>query len=941
MPLPICSNRTMSGVRFTSSSDTYNAIVEAYHNIADGEMDRVDFSVSVNGGGATVTSVDTREMWLPTDSTYDDPLPGEWGGGPAPIWGFGMALSMADYAGGYIDIVPTAYAASGESVTLPTIRVYNDKSSDNRPSTKVIYLDYINGDNANAGTSSGSAVKTFEQACRNVATSNDCGGGIIYIDSEGTHLLENTNNNYAFGANLYTSEDWWLQIMPRPGLTRENVVVTTSAQFDFSWMLFGGHGIPNSHARLKFSNLKIVPSLTFSSDSNTTLDSWLEHCLIEPPTEELEDEALSIRSYDYRSAPLGTNNLGPEGIRYATACSSSKQVFPGIGNWVRGWYANHCAGPNIQINQDDEAYTNVLLTNVHGNDVSGYFSAFSDSFRMETEGSNFRIQALGSYAIDIAQHAAYFSGSSNFGIECAGFSNGSNNDVHGVISGGYSGSLPYVTISGYGGTPVAEGAATVTINPAHFDGDNWEIKVHSDIVQFNVDDTANTILSNLAVFSGWETQGIFGIGHDITGVAIVNFYDGFVSETYSLPTRTYIASGNAKHFLVRNGTFASAEVDSTHVNDDSEWVDNMFSGFGSLQGTTTAYATQANMNYNHFIDVADVVGSNTTNGDFYNSATPALSVDATADASSTAYRSASALWDRPTKWDYGDRGAWNNVATADWSYSANTVISASVLTSSGEIPSTQPKLELSVGGLSSAGSIYTNLGGFTITSLPDVEKDIQSLTSVSSMPSVTEQVHVQIGTLISTSTVPVAFRSVTVTPIQDPEVELEGSETTSLSAITILPDESVLTTNVTPSDATASVGTAAQGSPGLNTFQFTVTDVASVSGTIVSTEPPRPALTSPPRFEIPTTTFTRTLTEVGKVQDSEIIPILKELNTVGNDITKVSTNSKVIWSQKILGSVRSPVLNRTVINMTAANYSSFSNKQNDAASRVILNRNRF
>ena len=69
----------MSGIRRTSSSDTYNAIVEAFHNINDGEIDRVEFSISVNGGSAATTTVTSREMWTPDDTLFGDPLPPWWG----------------------------------------------------------------------------------------------------------------------------------------------------------------------------------------------------------------------------------------------------------------------------------------------------------------------------------------------------------------------------------------------------------------------------------------------------------------------------------------------------------------------------------------------------------------------------------------------------------------------------------------------------------------------------------------------------------------------------------------------------------------------------------------------------------------------------------------------------------------------------------------------
>jgi hypothetical protein len=900
MPLPICANRSMSGIRRTSSSDTYTAIVECFHNISDGEIDRVEFSISVNSGSESVTTVSTRAYWVPDDTDFADPLAGV-NGACAPIWGYGVTLSMADYSAGYIEIVPTVYAGSGESVTLPTITVHNDKGgADTRPTSKVIYWDWIGGNDSNNGLTLGAPVKTFQKACIEVATANDCGGGTIYIAATGEHTLQ-SSNSYSFGANLFTSNLWWLTVTKDPSLSREDVAITTPSTFDGDWMTFAGDGVTSSNANIKFSDIKIIPGVVFSSSSIITANTWLEHCLIEPAADYFTTSStLSIAAYDYRGSPTSVSAQGPVGTRYATSCTSRHCIFPGIGNWVRGWSADEVAGPIIQINADDEAYTNVLLTNVRGNDVSGYFASQTGTIRIENEaGDVFRIQATDNYTgPDFAVYGTALGSAQQFGVNTAGFSNSTNNATHAVISGGYSGSYPYLAITGYGGTPVVEGEASVTMQPAALSDDEaWEIKVHSDIVQFNVNDTSNTILSNIAVFSGWQSQGIFSAGHPISGVAIFNVYDGFVSEDYSLPTRTYTVDQPTKHFLVRNCSLTQVQIDASQANEDVEWVDNIFNSWGTYAGSMSTYTGQGYIDYNHFGTAGQETGGNTTTGLYFNDLTPSLSVDATVSASSYAYGSASSLWSKPTVWNStNSKGALDNIATANW-----------FLTPVTEVTVSSPLLSLNIANSASVSN--------------DITAD--PLTSTSSLPSAGFSI----------------YSGLTSPPV----INIGSSELTGVSCIVILDGDETPTIYTSASDSSVSItaGQSAINTPGSKRISVSVSQPSQVNVVKRPVDRPRAFSVEKPVYQLLNPTAVRSIEAVSPIKDNEVLPILLELNSVSNNISRTSINSKAVWSQNILSSIDSATTSRTIIKISNANYAKLSSKSDNISGKITPNRQRF
>lgn len=933
MALPICNNLTITGIRRTSSSETARILVEAYQNISEGEIDRVDFSISVNGGGASTTSVSTRAMWTPNDTDYDDPLPGSWGGGPAPSWCYGIELSMADYAAGYITITPIVYNTLGGSVTLDSIIVYNDKDgTDRRPTSAVIYWDWNNGSDSNTGLSSGNAVKTFQKACQLGAVSNDCGGLTILIDTAGTHTLQ-SSNSYSYGANLFTGGHHWIQVKPKTGLSRSDVKVKTSSSFDGDWMTFTGTST-NQSVRLRFSDIVILsPGILISSGSNVTAYLWVEHVFFTAPAPYDAtfpySEGMDIRVFDTRGTPTSINNLGTYGRRFATSTYAEYVITPKIGEMVRGCVIKKVAGQALQISKSNEHYHNILIDSIYATyGVSGYFPLLTGTFSVTSEpgGTNwYRVGATTSYVgADIAENAYYFQNSTTMGYKFAGFSNGGNNDTFYVVSGGYNGSNPYVVVSG---SLTAEGAATVTIQPARVSTDEpWETLVHSDVVQFVASNLSNIIISSVAAFKAYETQGIYSAGHALSGVAIVNFYDGFINESYSLPNRTYIVGADSKHLLVRDATFARMEVDSTYSHTYSEVVGCVFSGFGAYAGSTTTFATQAYMNKNHFMTVADAVGNNTSTGPFYNSTTPSLSYDATASVSSTAYGTNSTEWSRPSAWFNNNKGAWDNVALADWSYSVSST-SVSITGSLSDTSSiTTPNYLIGVNKfLTGTTTLSPYSKTITVFQTP--------VTSSSNISTATPKLSVGIPNLSASSALSGVGRTITKNTSLTSSASLTPVSTTTYNS------ESVISNIITISSAspTVHIGTSALltgSSSTISTYSASVI----VTTTQVPTTHDLPTVTNPPSYRSSTVGYTFLSTTEPIISDSEVLPILAELKQVKFNIGKLSPESKAAWTQNIIDAEDRRNTNKNVLNILTYNYKDFNKALNNPASRSTRQR---
>lgn len=937
MVKPIASVKSMTGIRRTSSSDVARVLVEAYHNTSLGEIDRVEFAISSNGGASSTTTVSSREMWIPDDTDSDDPLPGDWGDGPAPLYCYGIELAMSAYAAGYITVVPTVYPGTGEEITLDTVIIYNDKdSTDRRPTNKVIYWDYVGGNDSNSGTSSGNAVKTFQKACELVATSNDCGGGTIYIDATGIHYL-GSYSAYAFGANLFTGGHHWLLVTPRPGLSKDDVRIIRTSNNDSEWMNFAGNST-NQFARLRFKNLTIqTPGIVFNSGSNITMHTWIDGVTVTsaaPYDSSPNGEGIDIRIYDHRGSPVGVNNFGPAPVLYATAVYMHHIIGTTAGYRTRGCYIDSSAAPIMQANFNDEAHSNYFIKNIYQNyGTSGYFASITSSdLRIDTIGGNvYRLQAMTTYAgEDFTLHGSYLIDSTSFGLLLSNWPTAGNNKSWPVVDVGYSGGIyPYIEFTGAGVTP--QNSSSSSISPGRLsDNSPWETLVHSDIIQFNAS-VSNVILSNICVQNAYQTQGIYSASHDLSGVAIYNFSDGKPNSTDVI--RSYIVGGSQRHFLLRNCTILGQwEVDSTQTLANIEFIDNVFDRFTAYAGSTSSFASSSNINYNHFVTGSHAVGSNTSTGQAFSDADPGANGDTSIASSSTAYGSASSLWDRPSYWFNENKGVLDNVALADWSYSstATTTVTPDELVVTASIPTPTIKVTVSQSALGATFSIQTI----------DTVGNLINRNSAG-------------GSCIGTSFSVASISSLTIidTPIKT-QGSVGGPATVSIGTdfIYLVPRSGTAYGHVVHIERVV-----ANINPPVIIVGGHPTQPISPSGPIViGTElpnvgdnPGKPQIPTKPvindvynRKENPIDTnfFNSNLITY---DSNNILPVLKELNEINNNVSSLPTDSKEIWAGSILENIDSSLSNKEVIKLLTNNYKDFTSTNNNTAGRTNLNRKSF
>lgn len=936
MVKPIASVKSMTGIRRTSSSDVARVLVEAYHNTSLGEVDRVEFVISSNGGASATTTVTTRQVWLPDDTDSDDPLPGDWGGGPAPLECYGIELAMSAYAAGYITVVPTVYPDTGESLTLDTVIIYNDKDgTDRRPTNKVIYWDYNGGNDSNSGTSSGNAVKTFQKASELVATSNDCGGGTIYIDATGIHLL-GSYSAYAFGANLFTGGNHWLLVTPRPGLSKDDVRIVRVSNNDAEWMNFAGNST-NQFARLRFKNLTIqTPGIVFNSGTNISMHTWIDGVTVTsaaPYDSSPNGVGIDIRIYDSRGGPVGVNNFGPSPVFYATAVYMHHLIGVSAGQRTRGCHIDSSAAPIMQANHNNEAHTNYFIENIYQNyGTSGYFATITSSnVRIDSIGGNvYRLQATTSYAgEDFSKHGNYLVDSTSFGLLLSSWPTAGNNKSWPVVDAGYSGGIyPYIEFTGAGVTP--ESASSSSISPGRLsDNSTWETLVHSDIIQFNAS-VSNIILSTICTQRAYQTQGIYSAGHNLSGVIIYNFSDGKPNSTDVI--RSYIVGGSQQNFLLRNSTILGQwEVDSTQTIADIELIDNVFDRFTAYAGSTSAFASASNVNYNHFVTGSHAAGSNTSIGMAFSNADPGANGDTSIDASSTAYGTASSLWEHPSYWFSNNKGVLDNVALADWSYSdpSNVTVTPDPLVSTISIPTATPKVRITPSILGAT---------FSVEAIETVGNLINRSSSG--------------GSAVGSSFSVVSISSLTLIDIPLKSIGGVTSATVFIGRDFIY---NVARPVSTYGQVTHIQGVIADIKPPVIIIGSHPTEPTDPSGPIVigtelpnvGQDPGRPQIPTKPvindiynRKENPIDTnfFNSNLVTY---DTNNILPVLKELNEINNNVSNLPADSKEIWSQSILENIDSSLSNKEIIKLLTNNYKDFTNTNNNTAGRTNLNRKSF
>lgn len=230
MVAPVAKWGTRTGHRFTSGSDVLSLDVLAETNYkatgsgGEGGIASVEFTINGNAQPA----ITSRSRRRPNYNSTPSPITGTT---TMPDFeSFGMDLNAADWPNGTITVTAVVTTGAGSTFNMPTLKVYNNKTSDTRPGSKVIYVSPT-GSDSNNGLTTGAPVLTMQKAVDLAATSGDLGGAEIVLMA-GTH----TWSGYYFGLDTsrFTSDHWWFTIRALTGVVIERAGALTN-NGDVAW----------------------------------------------------------------------------------------------------------------------------------------------------------------------------------------------------------------------------------------------------------------------------------------------------------------------------------------------------------------------------------------------------------------------------------------------------------------------------------------------------------------------------------------------------------------------------------------------------------------------------------------------------------------------------------------------------------------------------------
>ncbi|MFN3242055.1 MAG: hypothetical protein ACE37K_11130 [Planctomycetota bacterium] len=176
----------------------------------EGDIASVVFTIN----GVAQAPITARSRRAPNYNTQVSPRTGTTT--MSDLFAFGMDLRAADWPNGTITIEVVVTTTAGSTENLPTLKVYNNKDSDTRPNTRVIYVDPVSGDNANDGLTRGTAVLQVMEGFIKAANGTGELGGAEVVLMAGEHVWAGPGNPACEGG---TSDHWWVTMRVEDGAT--------------------------------------------------------------------------------------------------------------------------------------------------------------------------------------------------------------------------------------------------------------------------------------------------------------------------------------------------------------------------------------------------------------------------------------------------------------------------------------------------------------------------------------------------------------------------------------------------------------------------------------------------------------------------------------------------------------------------------------------------
>jgi hypothetical protein len=652
---PIAQWATRTGHRFTSADDVLSVDVLAYTNLTatgsggEGGIASVVFTVN----SVAQPAVTTRTRRRPNYATTISPLTGT--SEMSDLEAFGFDLRAADWPNGTITIDAVVTTAAGSTQALPQLRVYNNKTSDTRPGSKVIYVDPVSGDNGNDGLTRGNAVLSIQWAFVLAATSYNLGGAEIVL-MPGTHDWA----RYEFGlrddGGLYTSDHWWVTLRVEDGATIERAGAMSS-NGDVSW---SGGGADTLFARPdtgagQDDTLRILAILEGSSsqitrgdlrvwtNAGTTFVGHIEGGVFGSPSYDPGTVDYSVRSSENRA--YGFNHIagggaGSGALEFTNVtCAGNNLCFSGAA-FVLDCKVEHYTGIAFPISSSRPSFViaNVLVDGCrYHEEVLGNVTCRIDSgMSLEVVDANtLRLRQASvsdvhplsnfgnadeSKQLALATHAEELRLSERWGIALLDGQKGSGAVVfealevtaHGADGGDYTVTLnaPSHGVSAIADLSTHYLYTAQTIALTIGTGSAYVDIVHPDVMQATGDMDhflwQNVRIQDIVGSRIWasSSSNVWHRG------AFVNVGDGATGEATAIAPS---GAGAMEDMLFFHSTFGATvdfgSITATGITEVRRCVFNNMSNAPS--GVT--------FDGNHFVDGADAVGTNAGTGSWFDS----------------------------------------------------------------------------------------------------------------------------------------------------------------------------------------------------------------------------------------------------------------------------------------------------------------------------------
>ena len=567
---PVIHWRTPDGERreFSSPDKTVVLAVEAETDLnpsGQGGINRVVFSVYVNGGAETRYPVTGRTLVYPNYDTNGGRQSYSPNHGPAPFWGFQKVLDLSTLAGGTITVVAHAYAESGDVADTDTLTIYNDTDgTDRRPNSSVIYVS-SSGSPSGAGTA-GDPLDSIQSAL-----SGEMGGATIRVLDGLVGCGGDTGADtwYTTGAHKVTvqmvgTDKTWQRTSP-PSYTSPDDGI------------YGAGMSGSGKAHIEFVDFEFVgPGITLYADGTADIKVTDRHC---ESHSSYWDALLDKPHVDYATdgggQPIGFDGPGTGTLSRYSWGHYRYGVSYGLSGYtsVYDYKCEFFLGVGLRVSSDEtDAPVATCLTigksRYKNGEVDGYVNT-TEAFS-ETLGANctisvptagqMKIQADNATPVDFATPAETLVGNARWQLRVTGATTSANNGDFDVLETGVNGSgYPYVILDNASAVGETGGASMHLETVQVSSGTVYSTLIHPDVLKIE-NDLDGAMFAHIRAYDCRNTRAYVSSGHNLTRTVFKNCTDG--SETSGSDTcQSDFTGSDLIDCLLLSMTFASDAVD--------------------------------------------------------------------------------------------------------------------------------------------------------------------------------------------------------------------------------------------------------------------------------------------------------------------------------------------------------------------------------------------